>query len=103
MKKNLCRFYIWQFFSLNVFISPIYIIYLREIGLTYLQISALHIIRDWTIILLEVPSGILSDHIKRKHVLMISAPCLFLGMLLFFIHPKFELIAAGFALWGAAI
>lgn len=103
MKNNLRKFYIWKFFSLNVFITPIYVLYLREIGLSYLQIATLHIIRDWTMILLEIPSGILSDHMKRKHVLMISAPCLFLGMMLFILYPKYEFIAIGFALWGAAI
>ena len=103
MNKNLRKYYIWKFFSLNVFITPIYVIYLREIGLSYLEISTLHIIRDWTMILLEIPSGILSDHIKRKHVLILSAPCLILGMLLFILYPRFEFIAIGFALWGAAI
>ncbi len=103
MSKNIRNFYMWKFFSLNVFITPIYVLYLRELGFSYLEISSLHIYRDLTIILMELPSGILADVTRRKNVLMLSAPCLFIAMLSFVIYPTYITISIGFIFWGFAI
>lgn len=103
MNHNIRKFYLWKFFSLNVFITPIYVIYFRSIGLSFVQIAALHLVRDIAIIVLEVPSGILADFVKRKTVLVLSAPCLMASMLLLAFSKNYVVFIIAFILWALAI
>ena len=103
MKNNIRKYYIWNLLSLNVLVTPIYVLYLRQIGLNYLEIATLHFIKDASIVILEVPSGILSDLTSRKMMLILSGLFLAASMAVFALFPDFIFLILAFIMWGGAI
>lgn len=70
-------------------------IFFQENGLDILQIALLMIVFSVTMILLEVPSGALSDRWIRKYVLSLSLVASIITLLLFVTGDSFVQFAAG--------
>lgn len=97
------NYFLNRAFALNFFITPIYIYYLKSYGLSYTEISFLHMIRDVVIFSCEIPFGIVSDWMGRKVMIYLSGVLAICSLLSFVIMPIFSFFALSFALWGAAI
>ena len=102
-KSQKLSYYLNRSFALTFFVSPIYITYLLSAGLNYTQISLLHITRDISIFIFEVPFGILADRVGRKFMIYVSGVLAILTMISFVYQPVFSFFLAAFAFWGAAI
>lgn len=70
-------------------------IFFQENGLNIIQIALLTIVFSVTMILLEVPSGALSDRWVRKHVLSLSIASSIVTLLLFVAGDTFIQFAVG--------
>jgi MFS family permease len=66
----LARFYAYGCIKNLVFFEPFLILYLRENGLSFLQIGILIAIRECTTMLVEIPTGIIADVMGRRKALV---------------------------------
>ena len=88
-------------FSGNFF-APVYVIYLLGLDLSYLEISILHIAKDVTGFLLEVPSGVLADLHSRSRTLALAGIMLAFAAGFFSLAQGFLGFLPAFILWGAS-
>lgn len=96
-------FYIYRIFTLNHFITAIYVIYLRSLGCSFLTISLLHIIKDITVIVLEIPLSYASDKYSYKRILALSGIFMTFSILLMIYHPTTISLFLSFIFWGVAV
>ena len=73
LEKNVWKFYLYRLFCSLVFISPIFVLFYQENGLSMTQIMILQSVYTGVIMLTIVPFGILADYIGRKKVLVANA------------------------------
>jgi len=71
--KNTKLFALFRVFFNCRFYYPIYLVMFLDFGLTISEFATLNLIWAVAIILLEVPSGALADHIGRKRLVILSA------------------------------
>jgi hypothetical protein len=83
-------------------IAPYAAVYFSKQGITIPQISLLFLIWTLTIILLEIPTGILADRIDRKTVLVFSRLSKLSCFVMWLISPTFAGFLIGFIFWGLA-
>lgn len=84
--SNIKKLVLLNFFYFFIFIAPVLIPFFQQFKLDLKDIYLLQIILFATIIVLEVPSGYLSDLLGRKNVLIISAVfhgCAYMGLIFF--------------------
>lgn len=105
MKRNIFLLKLDYFFGGLWLLAPLAIIYFQQITKSYTLAMAVFSVASISTILLEVPSGILSDYLGRKKTLLIcgvfSLCCLFLWAL----AGEFQsvlLLFIGAVLWGAS-
>ncbi len=94
-----------KFYSLIRGLVPVYPIYLlmfESKGLSLGEISLLLAIWAAPVVLLELPTGILSDHWARKNMLVIGGLLQGVCYILWFFSESFLLFALGFILWGVS-
>lgn len=89
----------WFVFGLIV---PVIALLQLEKGLNLFQIGISMAICSGTIVLLELPTGGLSDTIGRKKVYLISLMIKFGAAFVLLIAQDFQAIILGFLLWGMA-
>lgn len=77
-------------------------IFFQENGLSIIEIAILTIVFSITIIVLEVPSGALSDRWVRKHVLSLSILASIISLLMFATSDTFIRFAFGILFAGVA-
>ena len=90
VKNNVPKFYMYSFFGLLNFFGPIYILFFQNFGLSLTQIFLFLSVYSITVIILDVPTGIISDYIGRKKTLALAA---------FFIILEPATIALGTEYW----
>ncbi len=76
------------------------ILFLRETGLTYLQIGALYSFRQITTNLLEIPSGLVADALGRKNALLFSFFAYLVSFALFYTGKSFGWFALAMVAYG---
>lgn len=101
--KQQTNYYLNRAFTLNFFITPIYVTYLLSQGLSFTEVSFLHVIRDLSIFACELPFGMLADWLGRKKLLYVSIGLAVLTLVLMVVSPQVGFFALGFACWGGAI
>ena len=69
-------------------------------GLSTAAISALYILWSSTGIVLQLPTGVLADHVSRRLLLVIAGFLRVVGFGAWIVVPSFAGFAAGFVLWG---
>jgi len=75
----------------RMFVGATSVTYLLHSGLSLSQIAFLKSIQAITVLLGEVPTGVLADSIGRKKSLLISSLCAILGFALYFFGNGFSL------------
>ncbi len=82
--KYLGKFYLSTLIlSSFAVISPYFVIYFKDIGFSFFQISLLSIITSFSIMLFEIPTGVIADKISRKISVLLGS--LIIGIFLILI------------------
>ncbi|WP_347861406.1 MFS transporter [Salimicrobium sp. PL1-032A] len=96
MKRNVRFIYLYIFLAQLFFDRALWVIYLNEQGMSMTEIGIIEALMHLSVVLLEVPTGIVADLYGRK----IS---LFLGNLMSIGYGTFMLIGDSFSLFGLAL
>lgn len=72
MNKNLLHFKLYKIFFLTMLVDPIFVIYAYSSGLSANQIYILTSIQTILIVLLEVPTGVITDLFGCKHSIILG-------------------------------
>ena len=100
LKKFLIVLYMYRFFVDFVLLYPVYMLLFESKGLSLFHISLLMMIWSVPVLLLEIPSGMLSDCWNRKYIIVIGTACKLLCFVLWLFAGDFWLFALGFVFWG---
>jgi len=76
------------------------ILFLREAGMTFTQIGGVYAARELATNLMEIPSGLASDTLGRKHTLLLSFVLYILSFLLLFYGTSFVYFLVAFIVFG---
>jgi MFS family permease len=82
LESNLWKFYITKIDGLAI-AAPIFAIFLLSRGLTITQVFTLEAIYGLMVLILEIPTGAISDLIGRKKTLIISSFAVSFGMFVY--------------------
>ncbi len=94
------RFVLYKGLKDLILIYPIYTLLFDEAGILLPQISILLALWSLPVVVLEIPSGILSDRWSRRGMIIIASALRALCFLLWLINPSFVFFALGFLCWG---
>lgn len=97
---NVIVFYIYYFFA---HFLPLYAVYLLIVNNTLkseIQTSVLIALWGFTVVVLEIPSGVLADYWNKKNVLIIGQAAKFIACIIWMLSTTFFMFAIGFVLWG---
>lgn len=83
-------------------ISPIIVLLILSKGITLAQSGIIISLMSITVVIFELPSGILSDRIGRKRVYLIAQSLYLLGFLLLIFTDSLVLVMTAFGLMGMA-
>lgn len=89
------RFALYGFLKNFRFFEPFFLLFLREKGLSFLEIGLLYSFREVCINLLEVPSGAIADMMGRKRVLVFSLSSYIFSFILFGTAHYLPILFAG--------
>ncbi len=87
LPRNARLFCLFRVFFNCRFYYPVYLVMFLEFGLSIAQFATLNLIWAITIVLLEVPSGALADHLGRKKLVVLSAILMILEILVLLLTP----------------
>lgn len=94
------KFCFYGFLKNLRFFEAFLILFLIEKGMSFTQIGVLYAIREISINILEIPSGIIADSYGRKSSLIFSFLFYILSFILFFFANIFIVLAVAFVLYG---
>ncbi|MCD5408230.1 hypothetical protein LR090_03200 [Candidatus Bipolaricaulota bacterium] len=83
------KFRLYGFLKNLRFFDPFLILFLREMGLSFLEIGSLFSIREIAINVLEVPTGVIADSFGRRKAMLASFSSYILSFLMFYLFPGF--------------
>jgi len=91
MKDKPKAYYITQFMTAFLWgsIIPVYVLYFRHFELNLFQVAFMAAIFESSILIFEVPTGLVADIYGRRISLLLSALVLFIGGLIFIKFPSF--------------
>ncbi len=89
LEANIWKFYIYRVFASLVFVTPIFVLFLQENGLSMTQVMILQSIYTAIIMLSLVPSGILADYLGRKKVIVFSTVVYMAGWFIYGLGTSF--------------
>lgn len=82
------------------FFEPFLILYLRDIGLDYLSIGTLYAVREITVNLLEIPTGVVADALGRRRTMVASFVAYIGSFVLFFVAHGFWIVLGAMVLFA---
>ena len=102
-KKNLqyYKFSAYGFLRNLRFFDAFFILFLVSQGLSYTQIGVLYAVREISINILEIPSGMLADTFGRRRTLIISFISYIASFMIFYFSHNFFFFFLAFILFGA--
>jgi MFS family permease len=95
IEKNLqyYKFGLYGFLKNLRFYEAFLLLFFLEKDISYLQIGLLYSIREITIMLFEIPSGLVADALGRKRTLIASFALYILSFMIFYFSSHFGLMA----------
>ena len=96
------RFILYKGLKDLMLIYPVYTLLFAQAGLDLSQISILLALWSLPVVLLEVPSGILSDRWSRRGTILLSTLLKAVCFLIWAIDQSFLFFAFGFLCWGCS-
>jgi len=102
-KKDLMyyKFCAYGFIKNLQFFEPFLFLYFLESGLNFLQIGILFSVREISINILEIPSGMLADLLGRRKSMIFSFASYIVSFLIFFFMPSFIPAMAAMVLFAS--
>ena len=88
--KQLFKFSAYGFLKNLRFFDAFIILFFRQQGISFLQIGTLVSIREISIAILEIPTGIIADSYGRRSSMIFSFLSYIISFLIFFFFPKFS-------------
>ncbi len=88
--KQLFKFSAYGFLKNLRFFDAFIILFFRQQGISFLQIGTLISIREISIAVLEIPTGIIADSYGRRNSMIFSFLSYIISFLIFFFFPKFS-------------
>lgn len=98
----MAKYYLFKFSFDLVLAYPLYVLIFQNRGLSEGSIAWLLALWSVCVVALEIPAGLLSDRMTRKHLILASAVAKGLAFLVWIPAHSFAVFAAGFLLWGAS-
>lgn len=101
-KKDLqyYKFCCYGFLKNLKFFAPFFLLFLKDKGISYLDIGILYAIRETTIYVMEIPSGIIADVLGRKKTLVSSFVFYIASFLIFYFLSGFGWMVAAMLLFA---
>ena len=99
-KKQIYKFGLYGFLKNLKFFEPFFIVFLKQSGLTFLQIGLLYSIREIIIYIFEVPSGVIADRYGKKTELVICFVFYILSFIVFFLGTDYYMFIFAMVLFG---
>ena len=99
----LSAWYLHRFVSEFVLIYPTYLIMMEQSGVAPAELGLLLMLWSATLLIFEVPSGVLGDLFPRKRVIMAGGCVQALAFFTWLAMPSFWGFAVGFAIWSIGI
>ena len=100
INKQYIKFCAYGFLRNLRFFDAFFILFLREKGLCYTEIGILYAVREITINICEIPSGIVADTYGRKNSLMASFLLYIVSFTAFYLANEFWLFLTAFIFFG---
>lgn len=94
------KFSAYGFFKNLKFFDPFLFLFFMEKGIAFAQIGVLYAIREISINILEIPSGIVADVLGRKRAMIVSFLAYITSFTLFYILQDFWGFAMAFLFYG---
>ncbi|MDP8209881.1 MAG: MFS transporter [Candidatus Stygibacter australis] len=102
-ERNVKVFLYYRFFNNMLIIGPVLMLFLLWKGLNYTNIMVLQSISAISVILFEVPTGMVSDKITRHLALFLGSLLCFMGLLLYILGHSFLIFAFAEITFGLGI
>jgi len=100
--RQYLKFCVYGFLKNLRFFDAFFILFLIQKGLSFTQIGMLYAIREITINVFEIPSGIIADTFGRKTALAGSFLIYILSFIIFYSAVNFWLFFSAFVFYGVA-
>ena len=100
--KQYYKFSAYGFLKNLRFFDAFFILFLVDSGISYTEIGILYAIREMTINIFEIPSGIIADTYGRKYALISSLIVYILSFLILYSFSDFWYFLLAFILYGIA-
>jgi MFS family permease len=97
---QLYKFSAYGFLKNLRFFDAFILLFFRQQGITFLQIGTLISIREVSITILEIPTGLIADCYGRRNSMIFSFLSYILSFFIFFFFPKFGFYAIAMILFG---
>lgn len=98
--RQFLKFCAYGFLKNLRFFDAFLLLFFLENGISYSQIGILYALREITIHLFEIPSGIVADTYGRKNSLLAALLSYILSFIVFFISTDFYLLLSAILLYG---
>ncbi len=96
------RFCAYGFLKNLRFFDAFFLVYLRQVGLSFTEIGSVYAFREIAINVSEIPSGIMSDTVGRKKTLLFSLLLYIGSFILLYSGNSYLHFLIGFAIFGVA-
>lgn len=100
MRGVLAKIYAYKALDDLILIYPLYAVMFVDHGVSPSQLALLFAVWSAVGLACEVPSGVLADHLPRKHLLAVGQLIRAAGYACWLLFPSFWGYLAGFILWG---
>lgn len=99
-RRQVFKFGLYGFLKNLKFFEPFFIVFLKQSGLSFLQIGLLYSIREIIIYIFEVPSGVIADRFGKKTELIICFVFYILSFIIFFLGQNYHFYIIAMILYG---
>ncbi len=99
-KRQITKFGLYGFLKNLKFFEPFFIVFLKQSGLSFLEIGLLYSIREIIIYIFEIPSGVIADRYGKKTELVICFVFYILSFIVFFLGKDFYIYIIAIVLFG---
>lgn len=89
-----------RFFDTFLLIAPFYTVMFAELGLSPAQVGSVLFAWSATALVLQIPSGVLADHVSRRWQMAVGQLLRAVGLVVWIAFPTYWGFLIGMMLWG---
>lgn len=102
-QRNIQTYTLYRFFYGMLIIGPVLTPYFRWKGLSYTEIMWLQSIAALSVVIFEVPTGVIADKVSRKLSLFCAGACIGVSLSIYILTQSFWAFACAEALFGLGL